>query len=191
MRRKKRNENQLEEGVMTRSQSRELAFVIIFQKSFHDEPVEEIIRCSAVGLEQEISPFARALAEGAEAHLEEIDERLSACSQNWKLSRISRVSLAALRIAAYEMLFVEEIPVSVSINEAIELTKKYASAEDGAYVNGVLGALARQSGLPAPAAEETAKTQDASRGAGEEPEKAETPAACAVTSPVGEEETAQ
>lgn len=132
---------------MTRSQARELAFVIIFQKSFHNEPVEEIIRCSAVGLETEIDPFARALAEGAQQHLEQIDAGLSACSQNWKLSRVSRVSLAAMRIAAYEMLYATEIPVSVSINEAIELTKKYASPEDGAYVNGVLGAFARKNGL--------------------------------------------
>lgn len=150
---------------MTRSQLRELAFVIIFQKSFHDEPVEEIIRCSADGLETEVEPFARALAEGAESHLEEIDGLLSACSQNWKLPRISRVSLAAMRIAAYEMLYASDIPVSVSINEAIELTKKYASPEDGAYVNGVLGALARKKGLSASIqAEEEARGPEGESG---------------------------
>lgn len=157
---------------MTRSQSRELAFVIIFQKAFHAEAVEEILRCAQAGLEMEIDPFARALAEGAEAHLSEIDALLSSCSQNWKLARISRVSLAAMRIAAYEMLYAEDIPVSVSINEAIELTKKYASPEDGVYVNGVLGALARKQGMPVPAEKASA---DAPMDAGQ-PEEVKEPA---------------
>ncbi|MCI8443536.1 MAG: transcription antitermination factor NusB [Provencibacterium sp.] len=159
---------------MTRSQLRELAFVIIFQKSFHEEPVEEIIRCSTDGLETEVEPFARALAEGTENHLGEIDALLSSCSQNWKLPRISRVSLAAMRIAAYEMLYAADIPLSVSINEAIELTKKYASPEDASYVNGVLGALARKKGLavPEPEKEKAQKGEEA----GEQPQEAGQPA---------------
>lgn len=165
---------------MTRSQSRELAFVIIFQKPFHAEPVEEILRCSQAGLEMEADPFARALAEGTAAHLEEIDALLSSCSQNWKLSRISRVALAALRIAAYEMLYAQDIPVSVSINEAIELTKKYASPEDGAYVNGVLGALARKNGLPAAPAEAADPARAAIASESAAPAKIAVPAGVAV-----------
>lgn len=128
---------------MTRSESREIAFILMFEKTFTEDSVTEIIDKSVEGRALEVDAFARALAQGAVEHMGEIDEMLSSCSQNWKLPRISRVALSTLRIAVYEMLFEENIPVSVSINEAVELTKKFASPEDGAYVNGVLGAVAK------------------------------------------------
>ena len=64
--------------------------------------------------------------------------------QGWKISRISKISLALLRVAIYEMLYQDDIPVSVSINEAVELAKKYTGVDDSAFVNGVLGAVAKE-----------------------------------------------
>ena len=152
---------------MTRSQSREVAFILLFEKTFTDDPFDELVERLSEGSQMEIDAFARSLAAGSIAHQNEIDDLLSSCSQNWKLGRISRVSLSAMRIAGYEMLYVDNIPVSVSINEAIELTKKYASPEDASYVNGVLGALAKKFQKPDAEAEKpqadsaAPKTEDA------------------------------
>lgn len=129
---------------MTRSQSRELAFILLFEKTFTEEPMQELIARAAQELAEDA--FAFSLALGASQQMEGIDALLSECSKNWKISRVSRVALSAMRIAVYEMLFEKDIPESVSINEAIELTKKYASPEDASYVNGVLGAISRRGG---------------------------------------------
>ena len=61
----------------------------------------------------------------------------------WKINRISKVSLALLRLAVYEMLYRDDVPVSVSINEAVELSKKYTVKDDTSFINGVLGAVAK------------------------------------------------
>ena len=126
---------------MTRSEARELAFIRMFEKTFPDDSFEEIIEKAAEGRELSLDRFAAELAQGTYSHLGELDELISKNSQNWKISRISRVALSALRVAVYEMLYEKNIPRSVSINEAIELTKKFATPEDASFVNGVLGAV--------------------------------------------------
>lgn len=126
---------------MTRSEARELAFILMFEKTFTDDSFEEIIEKATEGRELSLDSFAAELAQGTYSHLGELDELISKNSQNWKLPRISRVALSALRVAVYEMLYERNIPRSVSINEAIELTKKFATPEDASFVNGVLGAV--------------------------------------------------
>lgn len=128
---------------MTRREARELAFVLLFEKSFTGEPVAAILATAGEARDVEEDVFALSLAQGAEEHAEAIDEKITAFSHKWSKERISRVALAIMRVAVYEMLFVEDIPVSVSINEAVELAKKYGGDEDSAFVNGVLGGLAR------------------------------------------------
>ena len=81
--------------------------------------------------------------ESTTEHLEEIDLILAGASENWKLERISHVDLAILRIAVAELIYVEEIPDAVSINEAVELAKKYGSEDSGKFVNGILGNVVR------------------------------------------------
>ena len=120
---------------MTRSEARELAFILMFEKTFTDDSFEEIIEKATEGRELSLDRFAAELAQGTYSHLGELDELI------WKISRISRVALSALRVAVYEMLYERNIPRSVSINEAIELTKKFATPEDAFFVNGVLGAV--------------------------------------------------
>ncbi len=126
---------------MTRSEARELAFILMFEKTFTDDSFEEIIEKATEGRELSLDRFAAELAQGTYSHLGELDELISKNSQNWKLPRISRVALSALRVAVYAMLYERNIPRSVSINEAIELTKKFATPEDASFVNGVLGAV--------------------------------------------------
>ncbi len=128
---------------MTRRASRELAFFILFEKSFSDATIAEILDNAGEARDVVSSNFAVSLAEGTVSHLEEIDERISAFSHKWNKTRLSRVSLTILRLALYEMLWEEEIPVSVSINEAVELAKLYGSEADATFINGVLGGISR------------------------------------------------
>ncbi len=85
-----------------------------------------------------VREFAQPLIDGMNAHLEEIDERIRRYAQNYQVRRISAVDRNVLRLAIYEMLFRADIPPVVSINEAIELAKKFGGAESGRFVNGIL-----------------------------------------------------
>jgi N utilization substance protein B len=121
-----------------------MAFVLLFEKSFSDATLEEILENAGEARELVRDSFALALAEGASSHLEEIDEMISASSHKWSKDRLSRVSLAILRLAIYEIVWETEIPVSVSINEAVELAKNYGGDADASFINGVLGGIARR-----------------------------------------------
>lgn len=128
---------------MTRRQARELAFILLFEKTFTGEPVRDILAGAQEARDVEEDAFALSLAEGAEREAAAIDEQIAAYSHKWSKERISRVALSIMRLAVYEMLFVEDIPVSVSINEAVELAKKYGGDDDSSFVNGVLGGISR------------------------------------------------
>lgn len=130
---------------MTRREAREQAFVLIFEKSFHMESdLEEIIANAAEGREIVVDPFAKKLAAGCFSRCAQVDACIEGHSAKWKMNRISHVVLSVLRLATYELLFVEDIPDGVSINEAVELAKKFGTEEDSSFVNGVLGAIARE-----------------------------------------------
>lgn len=129
---------------MTRHEARELAFILLFEKLFSEATIQEIWESAdeARGIEKDA--FSLSLATGTEAHLAEVDKLISDFSVKWSKARLSRVALSIMRLAVYEMEFVEDIPVSVSINEAVELAKKYGGEEDPAFINGVLGGIARR-----------------------------------------------
>jgi len=76
-------------------------------------------------------------------HMPEIDEEINAASEGWKTKRMNQVDLSILRLAVYEMKWDDEVPVKVAINEAVELVKKYGLVSSGAFVNGILGKIAR------------------------------------------------
>ncbi len=116
---------------------------LIFEKSFRPEPVSDIISGAEEGRNEPVDDFAKELSLCVEAHLSEIDRIIQNNLTGWKLDRISRVALAVMRVAVCEIDYFEDIPVSVSINEAVELAKKFATEEDASYINGVLGAFAR------------------------------------------------
>lgn len=130
---------------MSRRKSREQAFALLFEKSFNDEPVMDLAEGAQDAREMVVEPFALLLATGAEEKLAEIDARIDAFSHKWSRDRISRVSLAVLRLAVYEMFYEDDTPVSVAINEAVELAKKFGGDEDSSFVNGVLGGISRES----------------------------------------------
>lgn len=128
---------------MNRREAREQAFVLVFERSINHDTTDEIIEAAQLSNDLEVDGFARKTAVGIEKKETEIDARIEANTRSWKMSRLSKVALSLLRLAIYEMVYVDSIPVSVSINEAIDLAKKYGGADDAPFVNGVLGAVAK------------------------------------------------
>lgn len=130
---------------MTRHESRELAFILVFEKSF--QPETTVIELIENALELELFPqnaFAENLARKVYDNIEEIDKLIDDNLVRWSAKRISKASRAVLRLAVCELLFSQDLPVGVIINEAVEIAKKYATNEDGAYINGVLGSVAKK-----------------------------------------------
>ena len=130
---------------MTRHESRELAFILVFEKSF--QPETTVIELIENALELELFPqnaFAENLARKVYDNIEEIDKLIDDNLVRWSAKRISKASRAVLRLAGCELLFSQDLPVGVIINEAVEIAKKYATNEDGAYINGVLGSVAKK-----------------------------------------------
>lgn len=122
---------------------REQALAIAFEKTFNNASTEEIIEAAQLSRDFEITPYALELLEGMEKNIEKIDSLIDANTKKWTRDRMSRISISLLRLSVYEILSEGGIPIAVSINEAVELAKEYASPEDASFINGVLGAIAR------------------------------------------------
>lgn len=128
---------------LTRSEAREQAFMLLFSKSFDDEPLEATIEDNGEMFRGGVCGYAQAVVTGIEAKKDEIDAEISKyLKKGWSLSRISRPSLAILRLAVYEIKYLDNVPNGVSVNEAVELAKKYTIDEQG-FVNGILGSFIR------------------------------------------------
>ena len=142
---------------MGRKEAREIALHLVFEFGFQAFESEEIV---ASRLEQsvldslsgDIALYAGPLQEdqkqyiiatvvGVGEHLTELDESISKHSTNWTSNRLSRITVAILRLALYEMQYTADVPVSAAINEAVELAKKYDSKEASAFINGVLAKM--------------------------------------------------
>ncbi|MGN0558971.1 MAG: transcription antitermination factor NusB [Acutalibacteraceae bacterium] len=136
-------ENNTESKKLSRYKLREQIFLLCFEKLFNDDSFEDIIENTIDSRDLQLDKKAIETAKRIIENSEQIDSYISEnLKKGWKISRLSRVSLSVMRLAVYEMLFEEKIPVSVSINEAVELAKKYS--DDAPFINGVLGAIARQ-----------------------------------------------
>jgi len=94
--------------------------------------------CKSFHPPKEIRPFAKELVKGVWTNKEALDKLISRASRNWRIERMSRVDRNILRLAVFEVRYMEDIPPKVSIDEAVELGKKYGTEESGAFVNGVL-----------------------------------------------------
>lgn len=130
---------------MTRREEREQAFILLFEKSFNQETELEELYTFAVENEAILgSDFVKSLVFTAWENVEAIDAVIEKYSRGWKISRISKVALAVLRLAICEMHYFDDIPVGVSINEAVELCKKYAAKDDSTFVNGILGTVSKE-----------------------------------------------
>lgn len=125
--------------IRKRSEEREQAFCLLFQSLFNTDENFEIYEENI----ESVGDYARSVAEGVEEKKDNLDELIEKYSKGWKVKRLPKVNLAILRLAAYEVLFVDDVPESVAINEAVELAKKYSGESDYSFINGVLGALVK------------------------------------------------
>lgn len=130
---------------MTRTQEREQAFIMIFEKQFNAEVgIDELFSYAYETESFEQSVFTESLVKTVFEKLDEIDALIEKYSIGWKKSRLPKVTLAILRLAFCEILYVDSIPESVSVNEAVELAKKYATEQDASFINGILGTYLRE-----------------------------------------------
>lgn len=129
---------------MTRRESREVAVALLFERSFDYERTPEEIMADAVEeRELKISSFAKQLFLVADENLGDINEKIERCADNWHIDRIDRVTLTVLRLAGCEIDYFPEIPVEISVNEALELARFFGEEDSVAFINGVLGKYAK------------------------------------------------
>ena len=128
---------------MGRKAAREWAMKLIYQLMIQrQQPEAQIEEALAEnGITGDEAAFIRSHVMGTCQNTADIDVRLAAHAKGWKLERMPKIDLAVLRLAVYELAYVREVPVSVIINEAVELAKKYSTADSGAFVNGLLGKI--------------------------------------------------
>lgn len=129
---------------MKRSEIREAAFLLTFEKLFTDDPVDSIIDTAYEVDEFEMDEECEELFKAVNEKAAEIDDIIAKNSEKRQLSRIPKVSIAILRVAIYEMLYSEKVPNNVAISEAVLLAKKFTYTPDVKFINGVLGVIAKE-----------------------------------------------
>ena len=125
---------------MRRSDQRRDAVFALYQHRVTGRPLDELLEGS--------KPFSRELAVETEAHAAELDEEIGRLSRGWSLERIAPLELSIMRVALYEMRHRDETPVEVAIDEAVNLAQEFCGADAPDFVNGILGAAAREIGVP-------------------------------------------
>lgn len=128
-----------------RTRARRAAVQVLYTGEIRGESPSAVAEQDAQVIDEGPLPeYAMRLVQGWEAHRAGIDERLASTSENWSLARMPIVDRSILRIAVYEMLYVDDVPTSVAINEAVELAKEFgAEDESPRFVNGVLGRISK------------------------------------------------
>ncbi|QDU69041.1 transcription antitermination factor NusB [Engelhardtia mirabilis] len=138
-----------------RTRARELALQFLYQVDIRGREVKDELDTflRAEEADRTASEFAATLVRGALEHRDEIDDHIRAVAQNWEISRMAVIDRNVLRLATFELLFRDDIPPKVSINEAIELGKRFSTANSGGFINGVLDKVKdRSKSRPAPPA---------------------------------------
>ncbi len=129
-----------------RRRAREVAIQVLFHMEFNDGDPDEGFRlvCGNFDSPMSIRPFSRQLVLGIYQKKQDIDRLIVRSSTNWRLERMSRVDRNILRLGVFEILYLKEIPPKVTIDEAVELGKKYGTEESAAFINGVLDNIYNQ-----------------------------------------------
>ena len=131
---------------MTRKTARENAFILLFEAECKQDETSVEIYEKAIDRELLVDDYVKKVFFGVCENKRFIDECIDKCLLKWKKERVSLVSRAILQLACFEMSFIDDIPVKVSINEAIELSKKYDDDKAYMFVNGVANAIAEELG---------------------------------------------
>jgi N utilization substance protein B len=131
---------------MARRRAREYALQVLYEIDQTGMEADAALRALGRSAEQSEREFADRLVRGAVARLPEVDQLIELASTNWRLSRMPLVDRNLLRLAAYELLACPDVPASVSINEAVELAKRFGEKDSRAFVNGILDRIAAETG---------------------------------------------
>ena len=161
---------------MTRTAAREIAVHFVFELGFTNQTAEELLAealnrktFAAIGEEEPLysefpneaqREYISKLVKGVYEHTPELDDYISKYAIGWKFSRMNRVAVAIMRVAMYEVLYMPDIPNGASINEAVELTRKYETEDVARFVNGILGSFVRAEAREEPPAREAAAAED-------------------------------
>jgi transcription antitermination protein NusB len=130
---------------MARKQAREAAMMLVYEWAAGgdggtqtlDNIMEDLV------LSDEDRVYALQVFSGVRDNAEDLDEKISGYAKGWRIERMPRVDLSILRVAVYEILFRDDIPVGVSANEAVEMAKNYSGEKSSSFINGILGTLIR------------------------------------------------
>ncbi len=145
---------------MTRTNAREIAVHFVFELSFSDQSAQSLLdefltpeAFARLGEEEPLyaqfpnakqKAYIETLVTGVYQHAAELDGYIGQYAQNWRFSRIDRVAVAIMRCSMYEILYMDDVPTSASINEAVEIAKGYEPTEACAFINGILGTFVRR-----------------------------------------------
>lgn len=124
--------------MLKRREAREKALFYLYQSDLLKMNVDELIQ-KDLKYKKEIDQFTLKLINGVKNNLDSLNEIINTYSTNWQIDRMSILDRNMLRIALYELIYEQEIPFKVTINEAIEISKKYGGEESGKFINGILG----------------------------------------------------
>ena len=145
---KKQNQNFNPRAKNSRRAQRTYAFQVLYALNFIAEPdylekTFETYQDEKFLHKSGKDTFAWSIVHGVSSELDKLDDTIASYSQNWKIGRIAKIELTIMRVAVYEMLHCPDIPIKVSINEAIELAKSFGDGNSRNFVNGILDAVAR------------------------------------------------
>ncbi|MCY6959966.1 transcription antitermination factor NusB [Clostridium brassicae] len=133
---------------MNRRKSREIAMKLLFEMTINKEEYKYILERfkenTEIKLQDVDFEYITKIIQGIKENIQTIDSEIENNLRNWKLNRLSKIDMSILRLATYEIMFLDDVPDKVSVNEAIELTKKYSDDNSPAFINGVLGNMIKK-----------------------------------------------
>lgn len=133
---------------MNRRQAREIVLGLIFEMEYHNEDnLNEVYNYAEICREFQGDEYIKEIYENIPSKLPEIDKKIEENIIGWSQERLSKTSLAIMRLCIYEMLYVDSVPFTVAINEAVELAKKYDHDNAPAFINGVVNSIADKENL--------------------------------------------
>lgn len=130
---------------MTRHLMREYAFMLTFERIFNEDPIEQIIEIANECDTVVINPQVVALFKGIDEKKNILDIEISKHLNKWTINRISKVSLAILRVAMYEIMFCDDVEIDIAISEAVVIAQEYTLKDDVSFINGVLSSVSKES----------------------------------------------
>lgn len=134
---------------MSRRLARQVAFQTLFQIDLASSDVDAALeqRLADIELDEENREYVERMVRGVTEQQRAIDNQIAAVSKGWHVHRLGFVDRSILRLAIYEIVFVDEVPVRVAVNEAVELAKEFGDEESPKFVNGLLGTVVRDGGF--------------------------------------------